>query len=270
MYWLYKLKPASIVPALGPAIIVLAAFAFVFIYWGVEAAYSYIGIVFLLFSGLSLVNFALTLNAGYIVVALFQGSAAFAFAGRYSEMFFISHRFTQLATAVLVFSLAATMYLWFTKRLKWRVREILELAARPVKDTTDGFTPRPRPGGRANCTKFELTEFAAFALKYHIAVPYYETDRIVFVAADWLQGFLRLYKLRHDYSDATWISFSYDGNVTVNIGQHEYLKFKDSFSFDQLCHSLGELFGGFLDLYRKGEGIRIIDMMNDVREHPAS
>ena len=270
MYWLYKLKPASIISALGPAIVVLAIFALILVYWGVEAAYGYIGLVFLTFSGFSLVNFALTKNSGYIVVALFQAAAAFAFAGRHSGLFFVSHRFTQLSSAILIFFLAATMYLWFTKRLKWRIRELLELAAQPIDETSNGFTSRPRPLGKADYSKFELTEFAAFALKYHIAVPYFEPDRVVFVAADWVQGFLRIYKLRREYADATWVAFDYNGNITVNIGHNDYLNYKDSFSFDQLCQSFGGLFIEFLDLFRKGEGIRIIDKMNAVREHPAS
>jgi len=70
------------------------------------------------------------------------------------------------------------MYLWFTKRLKWRIRELLELAAAPVSETTNGFTPRPRPLGKVEYSKFELMEFAAFALRNHIAIPYHESDRV--------------------------------------------------------------------------------------------
>jgi hypothetical protein len=270
MYWLHKLKPASIIPALGPAIIVLATFSVIWIYFGAPAAYSLIGLVFLLFAGLSLVNFALIKNPGYLIVALFQIFAAFAFAGKHSTLFFVSDRFTRVATGLLVFFFAATMYLWITKRLKWRIRELLELAAAPVDTTTDGFTPRPRPQGKADYSKFELAEFAAFALRNHIAIPYYESDRVVLVAADWIQGFLRLYKFRRDYTDATWVAFDHQGNVTVNIARRDYLNYKDSFSFDQLCQSLGALFIEFFDEFKRGEGIRIIDKMNSVREHPAS
>jgi hypothetical protein len=270
MYWIHKLKPASVIPALGPALVVLVILSVIWIYWGDRAAYSYIGLVFLVFAGLSLVSFALIKNPGYLIVALFQISATFAFAGRHSSLFFISERITKAATALLVFFFFATMYLWITKQLKWRIRELLELAAAPVDATTDGFTPRPRPQGRADYSKFELAEFAAFALRNHIAVPYYESERVVLVATDWIQGFLRLYKLRRDYADATWVAFDHQGNVTVNIARHDYLNYKDSFSFDQLCQSLGVLFIEFLDEFKRGEGIRIIDKMNAVREHPAS
>jgi len=270
MYWLHKLKPASFVLALLPAITVMALLSVIWVGWGSGAAYSFIGLVFLFFAVLSVVNLVLTKNPGYLVVALFQLSAVFAFAGRHSAIFFISHRTTAVFHALLLFFYAATLYLWFTKRLKWRIRELLELAAAPVSETTNGFTPRPRPLGKAEYSKFELTEFAAFALKHHIAIPYVESDRMVFVPADWTQGFMRLYGLRRDYSDATWVAFDFDGNVTVNIAQRDYLNYKDNFSFDHLCLSLGEVFVEFLELFKRGEAVRIIDKMNAVREHPAS
>ena len=179
MSWLHKLKPASILAALWPAILVLTTLAILWSYIGIEAAYTFIGVIFVFFGVSSLINLALTKNTAYIVVALFQISAAFAFAGRYSSLFYISNQFTRLATSLLLFFLIATMYLWYTKRLKWRIREILELAAAPVNETTNGFTSRPRPWGNIDCSRFELNEFAAFALKHHIAVPYYESDRVV-------------------------------------------------------------------------------------------
>jgi hypothetical protein len=256
--------------ALAPAIIFLAVMAIIWIYWGVEEAYTFFGIVFLFFAALSLLNVTLTKNLNYIIIALFQICGAFAFSGKYSELFYFSHRFMDLSRALLLLFLALTARLWITKKVKWRFREVLELAAVPVNETTNGFTPRPRPLGKMEYSKFELVEFAAFLLKHHIAIPYYESDRIVFVPTDWAQGFLRLYRLKHDYSGATWIAFGYDGNVTVNITHRDYLSYKDSFSFDQLCGSLGNLFVNFLELFRKGEGSRIIDKMDAVAEHPAS
>jgi hypothetical protein len=36
-------------------------------------------------------------------------------------------------------------------------------------------------------------------------------------------------------------------------------------AFDQLCTSLGQLFIEFFELYKKGEGIRVIDRMDDLK-----
>jgi hypothetical protein len=49
-----------------------------------------------------------------------------------------------LASVVVMFAVALmalfALYLVVTRRIKWRGREILELAAEPVKDTQDGYT----------------------------------------------------------------------------------------------------------------------------------
>ena len=270
MKWPHKLKPASFILALVPPLTILLIF---FVAWkslGVEAAYTFLGFVFLAFAGISFLNYALIKNPGYLLVALFQISAVFAFAGKHSSMFFISEELTSIAAGIVMLCLVGVAYVWFTKRLKWRLRELLEIAAAPIDDTTNGFTPRPRPIGRADYSNVELKEFGAFGLKNHIAIPQYESDRVVFVAADWTRGFLWLYKLRRDYSAATWVAFDYDGNMTVNIARRDYLKYKDSLSFDQLCQSLGYQFIGYLELFRRGEGSQIIHIMNAVREHPGS
>jgi len=44
-------------------------------------------------------------------------------------------------------------------------RKILELTAQPVKNTTDGFTPRPFPVGRISFSKEEIVRFAKFLKK---------------------------------------------------------------------------------------------------------
>ena len=64
------------------------------------------------------------------------------------------------------------------------------------------------------------------------------------------------------YVDRTWIAFDYDGNVTVNIAQSDYLNYQEDLSFDQLCTSLGNVFIDFLDLFSNGKGVRIIDQLN--------
>jgi len=158
------------------------------------------------------------------------------------------------------------LYVGLTRKLKWRKREILELAAYPVNDVANGFTYRPQPVGKAEYDKAEIEKFAKFILKNLIAVPYVEDNRIVFVVTD--EKISHLLKLRNDYSEDTYVSFSYDGNISVHIAKQDYLKYKDELSFDKLCTSLGNLFREFLELYMKGEDVRIIDKMNELRLNP--
>lgn len=155
------------------------------------------------------------------------------------------------------------MYVLFTDRIKWRYREILELAARPVNQSDDGFTPRPFPAGEAKYTRAEISEFARFVLKQVIAFPYFAQDRIVFVVPE------RMYRdfffLRRNYLKHTYVSFDFDGNISVHIAKRDYQKYKEELTFDQLCDSLGNLFKEFLGLYKKGESSKITDRLNALK-----
>ena len=54
------------------------------------------------------------------------------------------HLFFSIVSAVF---LVAFIGLLFSRRLEWRYKEILQLAAKPVTGTADGFTSRPFPAG---------------------------------------------------------------------------------------------------------------------------
>ena len=77
-----------------------------------------------------------------------------------------------------------------------------------------------------------------------------------------------LFGLRTDYLDDTWVAIDFDGNVSVNITEKDYLLFKQDLNFDQLCQSLGDVFIEFLDLSRQGRESQIIDRMNALRLSP--
>jgi len=157
------------------------------------------------------------------------------------------------------------MYFILTRKIKWRYREVLELAALPIKDTLNGFTGRPRATGKADVTNEELKSFSKFIAKNMIAIPYQKDSTTIFLLA---------MKLKHklgipdDYSKYSYVSFDLNGNISVNISKNDYLKYKDQLTFDQLCESLGQLFIEFLELYKKGESVRIIDRMNALKLSP--
>ena len=68
--------------------------------------------------------------------------------------------------------------------------------------------------------------------------------------------------LKSDYSDKTWVAVDFDGNVTVNISHQDYMEYKESLAFDQLCAALANLFVEFMDSSHQGQGVRIIDRMD--------
>ncbi len=71
-----------------------------------------------------------------------------------------------------------------------------------------------------------------------------------------------IFRIPRTYTDRTWIAFDFDGNVTVNISQSDYLLYQEDLSFDQLCTSMGNIFIEFLELFSTGKAVRIIDRLN--------
>jgi len=153
------------------------------------------------------------------------------------------------------------IYIAITKKVKPRVREILELAAKPVNGTANGFTNRPYVSGRAEFSRSEMKAFSKFLMKHLIALPYYEENRTVILLE---YSFKHILYLRSDCSGLTHIIFNDDGHVLVNISREYYLKYKKELTFDQLCDSLGHLFIEFLETFKKGKGERIIERMNSI------
>ena len=167
-----------------------------------------------------------------------------------------------IAGTALIFFLLLIAAL-FTRKLKWRYREVLEMAARSVTQAADGFTDRPYPAGKQDYNEEEIRGFAQFLLKYAIAFPVIESDRIVLLIPE--NMFLYIMGLKRDYTDGTYISFDFEGNVSVRIAQKDYRKYTDELTFDQLCGSFANLFIEFLDLYKRADTLQIISRMNALK-----
>ena len=159
----------------------------------------------------------------------------------------------------LIFGLA------FTRKLKWRGRDIFELAGESVEEIGDGYTPRPRPVGKVDYSVAQMHGFARYCARHLIALPYITSKNITLVPIKMGGEFGRLLGLSGDYRDATWVNFAADGEVSVHISQKDYLDYRESLAFDQLCASLGQIFIEFMELHSKGEGVRIVDRLDDLQ-----
>jgi hypothetical protein len=168
--------------------------------------------------------------------------------------------FAVAAAALLVGFLAVLV----TKKIDWRYRDILELAAQPVSETSDGFTPRPFPSGRFEFTRTDAVGLAGFVLKTVVAYPLAEEDRVVFVIPRYMWSYLVFFK--RGYQEETYVSFADSGEVSVRIARQDYQAFKEELTFDQLCASLGNCFKEFMQDYREGHPERIIRRLNTFRE----
>jgi hypothetical protein len=157
------------------------------------------------------------------------------------------------------------IYLVLTRKAKWRGREIFELAAEPIEDSGNGYTSRPRPVGKVVYSLREMHNFAQFCARHLIALPYITSKNITLVPIKMGDEFSRLLGLSGDYRDATWVNFDVTGEVSVHIAQKDYLDYREPLAFDQLCSSFGQVFLDFFELFNKGEGVRVVDRMDDLK-----
>lgn len=265
MFRIHKLKADHSIIGLVPALSSLFIAALLGIFFGREPAFTFLAIVFWLFCAYTLMAYRLTGNAHFlapVMYLLFGGFVLFnhdpAFSNDPPAGFLLLNLFT-------IASLLWMVYLLLTKKLKWRGREILELAAAPVEETGNGFTNRPLSGGKTSFNKSQIVEFAEFASRNLIAVPYIDEKKVVFVPVMMGREFAFILGLKKDYMDSTWVSFDFDGNVSVNISHHDYMEYQEALSFDQLCASLADLFIDFIETWQRGEGVRIISRMDSTR-----
>lgn len=165
----------------------------------------------------------------------------------------------------IIFFGALLIYFAATRKLKWRGREIFELAGESVEEIGNGYTSRPRPVGKVEYSFQQVSDFSRFAARNLIALPYFHSKNITFVPIKMGEEFGRVLGLSGDFRDATWVNFDIDGEVSVHIAQKDYLDYRQTLAFDQLCTSLGQVFIDFLDMYKRGEGVRVIDRMDDLK-----
>ncbi len=265
MYYSRKLKP----PQLGLEYLIVLMFLpvvlIILAVWGMRAMAGAIAGIEFLVVVMHLNMYFRTRNPSYLwlmsaflIVVLFFTYVAMT--GISSD----DPEFLPLAL-VMIIAIVIMGYIVLNRKIKWRTRELLELAAMPVKETRDGFTERPLSLGKIDATEHEIESFALFISKNMIAMPYRESQRIIFslTSSYWKQN-----GLSRGYEDESWISINKQGDVNVYISKNDYLLYKDNFSFDQLCSNLGHLFIEFFELFRRGEGVRIIDKLNALKLNP--
>ena len=266
MFQTRKLKPdrsigGFIIPIGSILIIVLSMLLF-----GYKAVFIVLAGLFWVAALYSLYIFARTSNSGHLVVLMFQafaGLMAFLAPDYISDQRFLEWRYAWIL-GVIPFGVLI-IYLAFTKRIKWRGREIFELAAETVEETGNGYTPRPRPVGRVEFSKKEILAFARFCARYLIAAIYVSPRQVTFVPVKMGEEFSFMFKYGNTHQETTWISFDFDGDVSVHIAQKDYLDYIEPLAFDKLCESLGQLFIEFAGFHQRGEGVRVIDRMDALR-----
>jgi hypothetical protein len=238
---------------------------------GFGIAFYVLGAIYFTMSVVPFITFWRTRNTGFLIQALFLTFAGLVCVSAPAAIEDKSNiGLTPLFLVLMYGFMMTTFYLTFNRKLKWRGQEVFELAAMPVEDTGNSYTPRPRPAGKTQVSKTEMIRFVDFITSNLIAFAFREDNRIVFVPALPRKDYPYLLGMKTDYLEDTWVAIDYDGNVSVNITEEDYLLFKQDLNFDQICESLGGVFIEFLDLSREGRESQIIDKMNALRLNPFS
>ena len=266
MYYPRKLKRDFRITGFIPAIICISIGALIWIFIGQrEGVYSVSGF-FILYAAFSLWIFIRTRNQSYLAASVWQLFFGLWLATRFSYPLIpgIKSELLALLFLLLIASTIWLFYLVFTRRAKWKGREVFELASMSIETQSDGFTERPHPAGKTVYSGSELKGFAEFLRKNLVAMPYFEVNQIVFVPVKMEDEFGYIFSPEKFKQNRSWIAFDFIGNVTVNISKKDYIGYKEELSFDQLCENLGKLFIEFMNYYRKGEAERILYKLNEL------
>ncbi|PWB56406.1 MAG: hypothetical protein C3F13_02390 [Anaerolineales bacterium] len=268
-----KLKPDRNVT--GPLIPLgmIAIFGLTSLIFGVPVGMYITAGMISLFSLYSLYVFLRTRNLPQLVIFVYSAFLVFVFvvaAGKISVGNITGNPFNSLEFAMayfftLMFFSFVIVYLAATRKAKWRGREIFELAAEPVEKTGNGYTSRPRPVGKVEYSPQQIRQFAKFCGRNLIALPYLSSKNTTLVPIKMGDEYGRVLGLAGDFRDASWVNFDVDGEVSVHIAQKDYLDYREPLAFDQLCNSFGQVFIDFFELVNRGEGIRAVDRMDDLK-----
>ncbi|KPK84932.1 MAG: hypothetical protein AMS27_08730 [Bacteroides sp. SM23_62_1] len=266
MYFPRKLKQDFRITGFIPAISCLLAGALFWIFIGKKEAFLAVSVFFILYAGFSFSIYIRTRNQSYLAACLWQLLFGMYLLTRFGQPLIpvLDSKVPELIFVLFLASTVWLLYLFFTKRAKWKGREVFELASMTIEPVPDGFTDRPRPAGKAEYTRDELIGFAGFLRKHLIAMPCFEENQVVFVPVKMGDEFRYLFNREKFRRDRSWIAFDYRGNVSVVISRIDYIDYKEELSFDQLCENLGKLFIGFMGYYRKGEADRIVYKLNEL------
>lgn len=265
MYFARKLKREKFNKELLIPIIILPPFFIILKVLGFEMAYLFLTPVLFLGGLYSFFAYMRTNNNAFLFASIVMSLAVFM-----SILVIIYGRETPKiailpVVIILLMLIPVLIYNVYSKKSKWRLREILELAAIPVNDIEKGFSERPYPVGQVEFTNIELDGFNYFVKRNLIAIPVHDQDKVAFVIN---QDYSFILGFDNSYTNKTFVLFEKDGRVVAHISKRDYLRYKDDFAYDQLCDSLGKLFLEFFDQYKKGESIRIIDRLNELNFNP--
>ena len=264
-----KQKSDKKITGLLPAIISVIIFILVGLIWGPSLAFYVLGSIIILYALFMFYAYYRTKHPWTLVSTIYMltyGSLLFSITPHMiigTEIYFPWE--SKVLLVLTIFLFWWLIYLNYRRKLKWRGREILELAAYNIEKTDGSFTERPQPTGKVNISKSELEDFARYFQKKLLGLAYWEDTRIVFMPLKYKNEYFALFNPNYNYREKTWVAINYNGQVSVNISKKDYLEYREDLAFDELCKSLSDVITDFLELFIEGREVRIIDKMDELR-----
>lgn len=271
MFSTRKLRPDTSITGIGQPVMALLIFALVWAFAGITSGMIFMAVVYVFYALLSLLSLVRIGNPWYMATMIFQLTVMmFALLAPEIGPYAIDKNSFKPLVLILVIELAVLIYILATGKLKWKGREILELAAININETHNGFTERPKPLGQIDAKPGDITGFCNYLKVNLIAVSFKESLQTVIVPIMMGDEYRLPLGLSSDYSRSTRIIIDAEGNVSAVISKKDYLKYKEAFSFDLLCESLGQLFIAFFKHYQLGEEVRIMHEIKKINLGPFS
>jgi len=168
---------------------------------------------------------------------------------------------------LLICSAVMAGYSLIAKKIKWRGREIFEIAAQDVDIDPETYTERPKPSGKIVYKREDLFGFAHYYQKNLFGLCKREDSTMVFIPVKMNGWANALYNPAFNYKDHTHVTISFDGSVFTFISRKDYLDYTEDLAFDQLTASLSDLHLDFFELYQGGKEVRIMDRINAVNSN---
>ena len=266
-----KLKPDRGIQGLIPAAVSMLIFFLAMFVFGPQTAFNTLGVLVILYALVfSFWSFQKSGNSYFLISALYLITL-----GIFLILFDAPHNLgctkpefssdTKVALILFYFFGIWLGFITYQKKLKYRGREIMELAAWDVEEGPESYTERPRPAGMVEYSKYDIIDFGNYLRKILVCQPFLEERRLVLVPIKMGDEFELLYKPNYNYLAKTWIAFDFEGPLSVHISRNDYLDYKEDLAFDHLCESMGQLFITFADFYIRGDKVRIVDRLNSVK-----
>jgi len=216
---------------------------------------------------LGIVDFARTKLYTYLIIFLLAGTATWHSLANFAHFFGIENSsiFTQVTYVIhVIFNVIFIAFNWSTlychEKLEANARRVFKLASELILETSNGFTDRPYSAGTAQYSTEEILGFARFLTGKNITRSVIKKDSVILLFS------MGISPLKYpEIEKISYISFDYDGNISVHISKFDYKRYKETLKFNELCDSLGNVFKRFLSYYQNGNDDRIITELKSLR-----